>query len=301
MFPVKIGNEVDVKAYSESLIKGEQQLLVTVEGNFFITNGDGTFSEFNGNNAKDGILALHKLISDLENNKSDISHKHNDIYYIKDEINNIINEVDKADAEINDKILKINKDIVDVNLEISKLDSKIDYNVFEIHERLDRDFESIVKTIEGVKLELNQVEELAESIDSKLKDSIEVTKIAIDRIDRNLLTLSDDISNLSKQVNKKIEDLSNNVYTKEEIDAMNIPASRITVDVTQDGTTTNMTMQEAISILFSRECNPTPPPKPTEAKCGKFKAGQVKCGSKTETAQKSTCGTFKAGKVKCGQ
>lgn len=301
MFPVKIGNEVDVKAYSESLIKGEQQLLVTVEGNIFITNGDGTHSEFKGNNAREHILALVKIIEELDLNKSDITHKHDDYYYTKGQINKVMEEVDKTDEEIYEKIGVINNKIVDINSNISDLNDDLDGTVNDLNDRIDRDFDSIVQTIDGVKEELNSLEKLATSISKELQEYIKVTKNAIDRIDKNLLTLSDDIANLSNELNSEIDNLSKKVYTKEEIDAMNIPASRITVDVTENGITTNMTMQNAIDILFSRKPDIPIPPKPTGSKCGTFKAGKVKCGQgPTDEKKKPVCGNFKSGKVKCG-
>lgn len=42
-FPVKIGNEEDVAPYAESLIGGEEQVLVTREGKLFLTDGNGSY------------------------------------------------------------------------------------------------------------------------------------------------------------------------------------------------------------------------------------------------------------------
>lgn len=46
-FPVKIGNEEDVAAFAESLIGGEEQLLITREGKLFLTDGNGGYSQLN--------------------------------------------------------------------------------------------------------------------------------------------------------------------------------------------------------------------------------------------------------------
>lgn len=221
MFPVKIGNEVDVKAYSESLIKGEQQLLVTVEGNIFITNGDGTYSESKGNNARDNILAIAEIIKGINLNKSDITHTHDNSYYTKNQIDGMIVEVGNADATILNEIVVINSKINNANIEITNLTKVVTENALELNGRMDRDFDSIVQTINGVKVDLNRIDELAKLLDINLSSYISATNIQIARIDGCLLTLSENISNLYKDINTRLDGIELNTYTKLEIDEFN--------------------------------------------------------------------------------
>lgn len=44
-FPIKIGNDSNVASYSAKLVAGEEQLLVTREGNLYLTDGNGGYIE----------------------------------------------------------------------------------------------------------------------------------------------------------------------------------------------------------------------------------------------------------------
>lgn len=123
MFPVQIGNEADVRLYAESLTKGERQLLITEEGNMFITNGDGTFNETNGNNAKNKIAQISSKIEKLEEkineSSSDISQEISGIKESLDEAGRLISDLDVAidnlSDTINNLIIPGNKVTVSIN------------------------------------------------------------------------------------------------------------------------------------------------------------------------------------------
>lgn len=193
MFPVKIGNEIDVKPYSESLIKGEKQLLVTVEGNIFITNGDGTYKEFKGN---------------------------------------------------------------DVDIKLEELKNTLIFLLDEKYEEIGNGFNNDL---------------------SEVKADIQALILSI------------------ATITAEIEKLEDKIYTKDEIDEMKIPASRITVDVTQDGVNKTITLQEAMDYMFNN-LNPKPPEE-KKAICGDFKVGEVTCG---ENIKYPVCGTFNSGELTCG-
>lgn len=67
-FPVKVGDEIDVLDYAANLTDGEEQLLITREGDLYITNGEGGFTNIS---------------------KSDLSN-----YYDKQEVDNLIANID---------------------------------------------------------------------------------------------------------------------------------------------------------------------------------------------------------------
>lgn len=64
-FPIKIGNEEDVKDYSNSLIGGEEQLLITREGKLYLTDGNGDYINAGGTDANshihDNAAQLNKI------------------------------------------------------------------------------------------------------------------------------------------------------------------------------------------------------------------------------------------------
>lgn len=75
MFPVQFGYEADIPAYASTLIKDEVQLLISLEGNFFLTNGDGTYRTLNKEDkiARQAIENLNTAVSNLSNRLDNIS------------------------------------------------------------------------------------------------------------------------------------------------------------------------------------------------------------------------------------
>lgn len=63
-FPVAVIEEAEVTGYADSLINGEEQLLITPEGNLYLTNGNKSYVEAGVRKAK--YQALENRIAALE-------------------------------------------------------------------------------------------------------------------------------------------------------------------------------------------------------------------------------------------
>lgn len=57
-YPVKIGVEDRVAIYAATLLQGEEQLLVTRTGKFFLTDGHGSFTPFSINDIGDYVKTV---------------------------------------------------------------------------------------------------------------------------------------------------------------------------------------------------------------------------------------------------
>lgn len=75
MLPVQFGYESDVPAYAATLIKNEKQLLISLEGNLFLTLGDGTFKQLGNSDdmARDMINNIATALTNLQNNVNNIN------------------------------------------------------------------------------------------------------------------------------------------------------------------------------------------------------------------------------------
>ncbi|MDF2885421.1 MAG: hypothetical protein K0R54_5995 [Clostridiaceae bacterium] len=69
--PVKIGDYERVASYSEGLTKGEEQLLVTRDLKFFLTDGKGGYLEFKSINSGITLDEVNQKLKDLDNKISD--------------------------------------------------------------------------------------------------------------------------------------------------------------------------------------------------------------------------------------
>ncbi|AGF59622.1 uncharacterized protein (DUF427 family) [Clostridium saccharoperbutylacetonicum] len=69
--PVKIGDYERVASYSGSLTKGEEQLLVTRDLKFFLTDGKGGYLEFKSINSGITFDEVNQKLKELDNNISD--------------------------------------------------------------------------------------------------------------------------------------------------------------------------------------------------------------------------------------
>ncbi len=69
--PVKIGDYERVASYSGSLTKGEEQLLVTRDLKFFLTDGKGGYLEFKSINSGITVDEVTQKLNDLDNKLSD--------------------------------------------------------------------------------------------------------------------------------------------------------------------------------------------------------------------------------------
>jgi hypothetical protein len=69
--PVKIGDYERVVSYSGSLTKGEEQLLVTRDLKFFLTDGKGGYLEFKSINSGITLDEVNQKFKDLDNKMSD--------------------------------------------------------------------------------------------------------------------------------------------------------------------------------------------------------------------------------------
>lgn len=142
MFPVQIGYERDVAPYADSLVNGEQQLLVSVEGNIFLTNGDGTYTELEGNNAKKRIEALKTIISDIE------AALFSEIHLINLDMSKLTSEI----LAVNSDIENINESIIGIGNAISEISGNVNSNTNDINDLNDTisDLENRVYTKEEI-------------------------------------------------------------------------------------------------------------------------------------------------------
>ncbi len=69
--PIKIGDYERVASYSGSLTKGEEQLLVTRDLKFFLTDGKGGYLEFKSINSGITVDEVTQKLNDLDNKLSD--------------------------------------------------------------------------------------------------------------------------------------------------------------------------------------------------------------------------------------
>lgn len=94
--PVKIGDYERVASYSGSLVKGEEQLLVTRDLKFFLTDGKGGYLEFKSINSGITFDEVTKKLNDLDNK---LSKEINDLdSTTSDNIKNIKSLQDAVDA-----------------------------------------------------------------------------------------------------------------------------------------------------------------------------------------------------------
>lgn len=100
-FPVKIGEESKVAIYSATLLEGEEQLLVTRDGKFFLTDGKGDFFPF----------------------------KTNEVYTIKE----IDDKFTINTGILNQKIETLTNDVVSLAIEFDDYLKKSDFDTFKLN------------------------------------------------------------------------------------------------------------------------------------------------------------------------
>ena len=60
-FPIKVGDESNVKNYASTLTNGEEQLLISRDGKLYLTVGDGSYKEISGGKAEGSNISTKSL------------------------------------------------------------------------------------------------------------------------------------------------------------------------------------------------------------------------------------------------
>lgn len=131
-FPVKIGEDERVAIYSATLLQGEEQLLVTRDGKFFLTNGKGGFFPFRINEVctikevddkfKINTDVLNKKIENLDKSVVSLGVEFNnylkksDFDEFKLNLDNSISVIDTKLIEVDNVSTHANRDILDLLL-----------------------------------------------------------------------------------------------------------------------------------------------------------------------------------------
>lgn len=110
-FPVKIGDESRVATYSATLLNGEEQLLVTRDGRFYLTDGNGGFTPFKTNSSYT-TQEVDSKINILNQTDTDIK---NDIISFKQTVNDSISILDNQATIHETDINNIKIDINNIN------------------------------------------------------------------------------------------------------------------------------------------------------------------------------------------
>lgn len=119
LFPVKIADSEYVKSYSEKLINGEEQLIITRDCGLYLTDGQGGYIEFKTINAGITLLEVQELLDNLNTELSD---------KITSLDTKLSKEIDDINSNINTITNTINQLITDINLKFEGYVTKEDYN-----------------------------------------------------------------------------------------------------------------------------------------------------------------------------
>lgn len=138
--PVKIGDYDGVESYAQSLTKGEEQLLITRNCKFYLTDGKGGYLEFKTINSGITLDEVTQKIYDLNTNlSSDIADLESvvtnlglkfDKYITQSEFEQLSANVSELDTNINE----INEKINQIDTKISQIDTEIRNIVTSIEE-----------------------------------------------------------------------------------------------------------------------------------------------------------------------
>jgi hypothetical protein len=115
--PVKIGDYDRVDSYSKSLVKGEEQLLVTRDCKFFLTDGNGGYLEFKTINSGITLDAVTQMVNNLNTSlKQNITDTNTDLSKSISDLNTKIeNQLDLA----NNDIATLKETVTNLGLEFS--------------------------------------------------------------------------------------------------------------------------------------------------------------------------------------
>lgn len=114
-FPIKIGAKAEVQLYASRLVNGENQLLITYEGDMFLTLGNGAYRALSGSGIATQISQLSELINQLENRVEANEISSSDF---ATNITNGMNDLVQNDAAQNQVIVELTKkvdDFIDLN------------------------------------------------------------------------------------------------------------------------------------------------------------------------------------------
>jgi len=134
--PVKIGDYDRVESYAQSLTKGEEQLLITRNCKFYLTDGKGGYLEFKTINSGITLDEVTQKIYDLNTNlSSDIADLESvvtnlglkfDKYITQSEFEQLSASVSELDTNINEKINQIDTKISQIDTEIRDIMTSIE-------------------------------------------------------------------------------------------------------------------------------------------------------------------------------
>lgn len=140
-FPIKIGARADVKKYASRLVNGENQLLVSFEGDLFLTNGDGTYLALSGSgiseilkNLQDEISQIiNRINSNEESTSRTLQTIHNSINTINEtmqahdsSISGLSSSLDELSEEINENISSVSNAIIELQESINRINVEIE-------------------------------------------------------------------------------------------------------------------------------------------------------------------------------
>ena len=109
--PLKIGDDSNVPVYAAKLIQGEEQLLVSRQGNLYLTNGHGGYISFKINGAY-SPGQIDTVVDALNQQDTDIK---DDISLFKQVMNSSISILDKQATIHETDIDNIKTDINNIN------------------------------------------------------------------------------------------------------------------------------------------------------------------------------------------
>lgn len=141
LHPVKVGDEVRVESYSARLTNDEEQLLITREGNLYLTRGDGTYFSFKFNNVYDKT----EIDSIVEN----LSLK--DVEYLKEKLKELENKHINDKNEIDNSILNISGQIGNME-ELNELIKEVD-----LVKTINKLYEQVKDIVPKIKPSINEL------------------------------------------------------------------------------------------------------------------------------------------------
>lgn len=135
--PVKIGDYDRVDSYSKSLVKGEEQLLVTRDCKFFLTDGNGGYLEFKTINSGITLDEVTQMVNNLNTSLTQ---------NITDRNTDLSKSISDLDTKIENQLNLANNDIATLKETVTNLG--LEFNSYVTQEEFDNLSATVTSTTE---------------------------------------------------------------------------------------------------------------------------------------------------------